>query len=72
MPSSTSACLERARRRVAVGLEQQLDAVGRLGRHDRQPAVVAQREVGLLLEAQDVRVEPERLLLVVDQDARER
>jgi hypothetical protein len=36
--------LERPGGRVLVGLEQQLGPVGLLGRDDRQPAVLAQRD----------------------------
>ena len=37
---------------VRVGFEEQLDAVGLLGRDDRQPAMLAQRDLGALLEAE--------------------
>ena len=41
-----------------------------LRRHDGQPASVPHRDVVLLLEPEDVGVEPEGLLLVVNQHAR--
>ena len=69
MPSSTSAVLERLGRRVPVGLQQQLDAVGILRRDDGQPAVLAQRDIGLLHEAEHLGVEAQRLVLVVDEHA---
>ena len=61
--------LERLRRRVVVGFEKELDAVRVLGGDDGEPPVLAQRHVVLLLEAEDVGVEAQRLLLVVDEDA---
>jgi hypothetical protein len=51
--------------RVGVGLQQKLDIGVPLGRDDREPAVCAVVDIGLLRETQDVRVELERLLLVV-------
>src|SRR6185437_9812807 len=53
-----------ARRDERARLQHQLDAGRLLGRHDRQPAVVALAEVRLLLEAQLLRVETEGLLLI--------
>jgi hypothetical protein len=52
--------------RVVIGLEQQLDAVGRRGGDDRQPPGRAEREVALLDESEDVRVEGQGLFLIVD------
>jgi hypothetical protein len=54
---------------MAVGLQQQLGAVRLLGRDHGQPAVGAHRDLGLLHEAQHVRVEAQGLVLVVDEDA---
>ena len=45
--------------------------VGLLGGDHGQPAVFAERDLGLLHEAEHVGVEAQRLLLVVDQDARQ-
>ena len=61
--------LERLRGGMAVGLEQQLDAVGCVGRDDGQPARSADGDIGLLHEAEHIGVEGERLRLVVDEDA---
>ena len=49
--------LERLHRRVAVRLQHELDAVRRLGRDDRQPAMLAERHVVLLREAEHVGIE---------------
>ena len=54
---------------MAIRLEEELDAVGRIGRDDGQPSGSAGGDVGLLHEAEDIGVEGERLGLVVDQDA---
>jgi hypothetical protein len=42
---------------VAVGLEQKLGAIGALRLHDRQPPGLAQGDLGLLLEAEGLRIE---------------
>ena len=70
MPSATSASLNGRAAGWRIGLEEELDAVGRLGRDDGQPAGVAGGDIGLLHEAEDIGVEGQRLGLVVDQDAR--
>jgi hypothetical protein len=55
---------------MGVGLEQELDPIGRVRRDDGQPSVFAGGHVRLLHEAEDIGVEGERLVLVIDQDAR--
>ena len=71
MPSLDQRLLERLGRGMAVGLQQQLGSVGILGRDHGQPPVLAERDLGLLHEAEDFGVEPQRLVLVVDEDAGE-
>ncbi len=56
---------------MRVGLEQQLRTVGLGLSDDREPAVLAERDVVLLYEPERFRVELERLLLVVDKDVRD-
>jgi hypothetical protein len=55
--------------RVIGGLQDELDAVGLPRRHDSQPAVLAERHLGLLHEAEHLGVELQRLVLVIDVDA---
>src|SRR5687767_3955256 len=57
--------------RIGVRLQSKLEVIASFGRYDRDPSVLADRDVVLLLEAEDVRVEPERFSLIVDHDARE-
>ena len=53
--------------RVVGRLQQQLHGVlPRTGRADREPAVLAQRDLLPLLEAEHLGVEPQRLVLVLD------
>src|SRR5262245_38203607 len=61
--------LEWFRGRVLVGLEYKLGPFRIVGRYDGEPTMLAEWDLGLLLETQDVGVEAERLLLVVDEDA---
>ena len=68
-PVGDERLLERLGRRVLVRLEEELHAVGHVGRDDGQPSGLADRDVGLLHEAEDVGVERQRLGLVVDEDA---
>ena len=68
-PVGDERVLERLGRRVLVRLEQELDAVGHVGTDDGQPSELADRDVGLGLEAEDVGVERQGLGLVVDEDA---
>ncbi len=63
--------LERTGGGMAVRLEHQLGAVDILRRHDGQPPVLSHRDLDLLHEAEDLRVETQRLVLIVHQDARE-
>ncbi len=69
MPSATSASLNGRAAGWRIGLEEELDAIGRVGRDDGQPPGVAGGDVGLLHEAKDIGVEGQCLGLVVDQDA---
>ncbi|GGV90539.1 hypothetical protein GCM10010228_79170 [Streptomyces massasporeus] len=58
--------------RVTGGLQEQFRAAGVLGGDDGQPPVrLAQGDVVLLHETEDLRVEAEGLGLVVDEDAGE-
>ena len=52
-------------------LTRELDAIGILGRDDGQPSGLAERNLGLLHEAEHIGVERERLVLIVDHDAGE-
>src|SRR5262245_62894287 len=56
-----------------IGLKDELGAVRILGRHDGKPATsaVPQRDVVLLLESQRLGVEPQGLLLVINEHARQ-
>src|SRR4051812_42174936 len=63
--------LERLRGRVTIGLEEQLRSVGLVPRRDRQPLGVAERDLRLLLEAENTGIEVESLVLVIDEDARQ-
>src|SRR5687767_15569106 len=56
--------------RGTVGLEEQLGSVRIFGRNHGEPARVAERDIPLLHEPEPLRVEIERLLLIVDQHAR--
>jgi len=62
--------LERLRGRMRIGLEHELDAVRILRRHHGQSAMLAHRHILLALEAEHLGVEAQRLLLVIDQEAR--
>ena len=62
--------LEGSRGGVRIGLQEELDAIGRIGRDDGQPPRPAGGNVGLLHEAEHIGIEGECLCLVVDQDAR--
>ncbi|SPO54825.1 protein of unknown function [Pseudomonas sp. JV551A1] len=55
--------------RVRIGFEQQLDAVGVVGRGQGQPAVAAHGDIVLGLETEYVMVESQGFGLVVDEDA---
>jgi hypothetical protein len=67
IPSLTSAA-EGLGGGVRVGFEHQLGPVRVVRRDDREPTVLAERDLGLLLEAEDIGVEVEHLVLVVDED----
>ena len=54
---------------MGIRLEEQLRAVRIIGRHDCQPAMLPDRHIRLLHEAELVGVKPQRLVLVVDQHA---
>ncbi|MNH31279.1 hypothetical protein D3C79_916260 [compost metagenome] len=54
---------------MGIGLQQQLDAVGVVGRSEGQPAVPAQGDVMFGHEAEHVVIESQGLGLVVDKDA---
>jgi len=56
---------------MAGWLEQKLGSIWLFGRHDRQPRGPAEVDVRFLREAEGVRIELERLPLVVDEDARD-
>src|SRR5215510_8373543 len=56
---------ERLDRRVLVRFQHELHAVRVVRRYDGQPPVRVQQDLGLLDEAEHVRVEPERLVLIV-------
>ena len=68
-PVADECFLERLGRRMGVRLEDELGSIGILGRDDGQPSVLAEGDLGLLLEAEHFGVEPQRLVLVVDEDA---
>ena len=53
--------LKRLAGRIGIRFQGQLQVVRPFGRGDRDPSVLADRNVVLLLEPQDLRVEPERL-----------
>ena len=69
MPSATSASLNGRTAGCSSGSSTSSTPSGLLGRDDGQPAVLAQRDVVLLHEAEHVGVEAQGLLLVVDEDA---
>src|ERR1700694_2505237 len=54
---------------MLIRFKNQLNAVGILTGHDRQPAVRPQGNIGLLLKPKNVCVKLQRLFLVIDQDA---
>src|SRR6185369_11516841 len=70
-PVGVEGLLEGAGRAVRVGLEQELDVGMSLRRHDGEPAVRAEIDVVLRLEAERLGVEGVRLRLIVDHDAGE-
>ena len=61
---------ERRHRRVTVRLEQELGPTRIIRRDDRQPTRIAERDLHLLHEAEDLRIEPERTVMVVHEHAR--
>src|SRR5215210_2060945 len=63
--------LERLGSGVAVRLEEELRAVRLLAGRDGEPLRLTERDLRLLLEAEDAGVEVERLVLIVDEDAGE-
>ena len=69
MPSATSAVLERLRRWVCVGFEDELGAARILRGHHGDPPMLTHRNVVLLLETEDLGIEPQRLVLVVNEHA---
>lgn len=52
---------------MGIGLEHELRTVLLAGRHDSDPAISPDREILPLGEAEHLRVEPQRLVLVVDE-----
>jgi hypothetical protein len=67
-PVADERCLKRLGGRMRVGLAHQLGPVWVVSLDDGEPAVLTERDIGLLLEAEDVRVEVKRLVLIVDED----
>jgi dihydrofolate reductase len=55
--------------RVVVWLQQQLGAIGRIGRYDGEPPEFAHREILLFDEAENGRIKPQRLFLIVYKEA---
>lgn len=56
--------------RVCIWLEQELYAIGIARRGQGQPSICACRDIVLRLETQYVAVKGQRLVLIIDQDAR--
>ena len=69
MPSATSASLNGLAAGCSSGSRTSLGAVRVLRGHHGDPPMLAHRNVVLLLETEDLGVEPQRLLLVVDEHA---
>src|SRR5215213_9404749 len=66
------AFLERPANGVGVGFQRQLDILISFRRYDGDPSeLAANRDVVFLHEAEHLRVEPQRLLLILDHDARQ-
>ena len=60
--------LTRTRFHPELGTGRPEEVVAALGRHQRDPAILADRDVVLLLEAEHLRVERDGLVLIVDHE----
>jgi hypothetical protein len=61
--------LERLRRWVRVGFEKELSAARIVRAHHGDPPMLTHRNIGLLIETEDLGIEPQRIVLVVNEHA---